>query len=395
MARKRAVKLIIAIGLLALPASIWANPTISYIAPVVIQGEASKIGQPLGVIVTFSESVHDFELNDIISNGQIIGLEGQNRQYRILVVPSQRILTMEILADSVKNIRGQGNEPLFGGPLIFDTQTNRILSNNHFASYAPIGTTQFSLPFFALPYNQVQVSAPQPAQPPPPPAPVVVQEKIEEPVPEPEPEEPRGTRIRFLFNAGFLAGGADFTNRDGQTNAKAQGAPELSLGVDTVTNIGGNSIVGLGFYTTIGYHTNSYTESGGSQAIGTYTAIPLELGGVFHIGNYMSIYAGILSHISPSYKHKGDFKFLGETSFNPREFEIKWKNPGIGGTLGLNFHYSKVGFTLKFSSINIGNDVTDSSRSLGLTELAQVNTLGGYQSLNFIQSVGFFVNFSS
>ncbi|MBE8182843.1 MAG: hypothetical protein HAW61_04905, partial [Candidatus Portiera sp.] len=123
-----------------------ANPQISNIFPLTPPGVKFPIGQPLGISVVFSRSVYGFNLADVVANGRVVSVEGYNRNYRIVVIPEQRLLTLEIFADSARDSNGKGNDPILNGPFIFDTENSRVLSggqyNPFFVAAAPVAVRQ-------------------------------------------------------------------------------------------------------------------------------------------------------------------------------------------------------------------------------------------------------------
>lgn len=398
MFRTLASKLTISIIILfSITGKVMANPTITYISPFIAGDGSYKIGQPLSISVVFSESVYGFNVNDIASNGQVLTVDGSNRNYRIVVVPRQRILTLEILADGAKGVSGEGNDPLIGGPFIFDTSKDKVLSYHHdrpsytsqnFIPPAAYGPLQYSQPSF-LPDFQYKKDI------------VAIQQQssVARTVEKNVAKKPRRTsfvlnsRTRFILNLGIPPDASDFINHDTQTPAKPGTSQELNLGFETISPFRNRPDLGLGFYLTSGYYKTPY--AGAITVAGTrrqtnaeYTAIPLEIGAGFHIQKFMTISAGLLTHINGKYSHSG--YFLPETggAREDTKFTANLENGSLGAVINLTFRYQHVGFSIKYTLIPLRN-FTQTTRNLGQPDSIE------YQTINFIRGVGFYLSFNS
>ncbi|MCH9665350.1 MAG: hypothetical protein K0U41_05825 [Gammaproteobacteria bacterium] len=361
-----------------------ANPQIVNVAPLTTPGKAFKIGEPLGLAVVFSKSVYGFNIEDIISNGRVLSVEGQNRNYRIVVVPQQRLLTLDILADSARGSNRKGNDPIVNGPFIFDTKTSRILSGGRYSAFGV--ATAAALPAYG--FAQQTTVAPALVQSA---APVAVAEVAGTEVAN-DPAAPKeiyqGTR--FIMNVGTYSGGPSFINIESQTAANPTSGQEVTLGFETVKLFPNRKQLSGGFYLLTGYHRTLY--AGGSGAVAStasYTAIPLEIGGGLHVRNYMSFSGGLITHIGGTYTHDGYIN-IGSIQ-ESREFTTNLGNR-VGFAMNVKFKYRKVGLNLRYVRFDLGNFNQD-TRDLGLggTSPSAIT----YSSSNFINSVGFFLSFNS
>ncbi len=374
--------------------NIAANPRITFLSPY-FAGQANKIGKPLGLAITFSESVYGFDANDIVSNGRVLAVDGSNRNYRIVVVPSNKILVVDVLADGAKNIRAKGNDPIDGGPFIYNIETNTVLSRNYGQiAYAPSGaylTNQFqpNQQYQQIPqYQQVQQyqQIPQ-AQ--------AVQQIPQAQTASQTPTEPKtykaGLAVKFMMNIGSYGGSAPFINRKSQSLATSQPTNEITTGVEIVKSFA-NSPIGVGFYSSIGYQITEYATGSnvaeGLTAKGRYTALPLELGASAYFGNYVNLGFGVITHFNGVYSHEGSFDPIVGVAQDNLKADAKIDDGAIGATFNLGFVFNKIGFSLRYMSLPLKNFNQD-SRSLGY------ETAVNYETLNSINSAGFFLNFRS
>lgn len=352
-----------------------ANPQISNIFPLTPPGVKFPIGQPLGISVVFSRSVYGFNLADVVANGRVVSVEGYNRNYRIVVIPEQRLLTLEIFADSARDSNGKGNDPILNGPFIFDTENSRVLSGGQ--------------------YNPFFVAA----------APVAVRQtrvvKKKEPVVEvKEKWNDAAQGNRFLLTLGLYSGGPKFINIEKQTPAAPSNSVELILGFETVKLFPKSTTTSGGFYLLTGYHRTlyaggrgSFAENGGdAQTTASYTAIPLELGIGIHYRNFMSFNAGVISHLNGVYTHDGYLTIPG--NIEPLKVDASANLvPQIGFAINWRFQSRKVGFNLRYVRMNLGR-FTPATSQLGLSSQVSGSSRN-YRTSNFFNSVGFFVNFNS
>lgn len=359
-----------------------ANPQIVNVAPLTTPGKVFKIGEPLGLAVIFSKSVYGFDIEDIISNGKILSVEGQNRNYRIVVVPQARLLTLDILADSIKGSDDKGNDPIVNGPFIFDTQTSQILAGGQYNAFGVV--TGAILPAYGFPQQIAPLD------------PVATEPATASPN-----EVYQG--VRFIMNAGIYSGGPSFINILDQTAAKPTSGEEVTLGFETVKLFPNRNQLSGGFYLLTGYHRTLY--AGGSNELAStasYTAIPLEMGMGLHLRNFMSVSGGIITHIDGTYKHDGCLTFptaaaqagsscISANDNQNHEFTAKF-GTGVGFAMNLKFKYRKVGFNLRYVRFDLGN-FNQNTRDLGLGGITISDTT--YSASNFINNIGFFISFNS
>lgn len=352
-----------------------ANPQISNIAPLTSPGVKFPVGQPLGLSVIFSRNVYGFDIADVVTNGKVVSVEGANRHYRIVVIPNQRLLTLEIFADSARDINSKGNDPILNGPFIFDTENSRVLSGGQ--------------------YNPFFIAAPIERQA----APVakrvaVVKEEV--PVataPAPKKQWNEAFQgYRFIMNLGVYSGGPKFINTRNQTPAKATSSQELTLGFETVHLFPKRKELSGGFYLLTGYHRTLYEGgSGTTETEASYTAIPLELGTGFHVRNYMTLGFGVVTHLSGSYAHEGPLTLAGATG-SPFDTDFTANlNSQLGFAFNLNFRVRKFAFNFRYLRLPLGN-FSDATNDLGLSGQGVSSE---YETSNFIDSAGFFIGFNS
>ena len=361
---------IISLGLIQ---SIAANPRITFISPYFDGQQGHKIGKPLGIAITFSESVYGFDANDIVSNGRILTVDGSNRNYRIVVIPTNKILVVDVLADGAKSIRAEGNDPIEGGPFIYNIETNTVLSRNYgYLAYIPIASGVYLA-------NQFQQDQPvEQAQP------------VQQAQPEPKIYE-AGLITQFTMNIGFYGGGAPFINYNDQSLAKSKPTTEITTGFEIVKSFADTPIK-MGFYGHLGYQTTEYATGSnvaeGLASKGRYTAIPLELGANLYFRDFVNIGVGAITHFNGNYNHKGSFTPIVGNPQDDLQVNAKLEDGATGVTINLGFVFKKVGFSLRYISLPLNNFSQD-TRDLGYG--AFVN----YETLNSINSAGFFFNFRS
>ena len=364
---------IISLGLIQ---SIAANPRITFISPYFEGQQGNKIGKPLGLAITFSESVYGFDANDIVSNGRILTVDGSNRNYRIVVIPTNKILVVEVLADGAKSIRAEGNDPIEGGPFIYNIETNTVLSRNYgYLAYAPIASRVYLA-------NQFQPV--QPAQP-------VQQVQPVQPVqPEPKTYE-AGLITKFIMNVGFYGEGAPFINYKDQSLATSKPTTEITTGFEIVKSFA-TTPISIGFYSYVGYQITEYATGSnvaeGLTSKGRYTAVPLEFGASLYLRDYVNLGVGAITHFNGNYNHQGSFTpIVGDPQDN-LQVDAKLEDGAIGVTFNLGFVFKKVGFSLRYVSLPLKN-FNQGARDLGYS------TFVNYETLNSINSAGLFINFRS
>lgn len=348
-----------------------ANPQIRSITPLTQPGVEFPLGQPLGLGVVFDRSIYGLNRADIITNGRVIRVEGSNSNYRIVVVPTQRLLSLDILADSARALNGKGNDLVPNGPFVFDTKTGQVLSGGGFGSA-----------FGYAGYQQPEQEKAAPVK--------VAKEKRAWTDPY--------QGYRFIMNLGGYASGPAFINIAGQTSANAGASQELNLGFETSHLFPGSNSISGGFYLLTGYHRTLF-EGTGTEA--SYTAIPLEMGGGFHVRNVFTLGIGAITHLNGAYRHNGPVNFIdqnGRPLLNPntdQQYTVDTTanfNSQIGVALNLKFRVNKFALNFKYLRLPLGN-FNDATNNLGL-ELDQ-SQQAAYQTSNFINSFGFFLGFNS
>lgn len=372
-----------------------ANPQIQSIVPLAQPGVKFAIGQPLGLRVSFDRSVYGFNQLDIITNGRVATVEGGDKEYRVVVVPTERLLTIEILADSARSIRGKGNDPLDNGPFILDTETGQVLAGGGYSQvfgFNPALSPE--LYFQTLPLYQrqpVQQSVQQP---------VATQQAATQEAAPPETEVKAGPKepwdnafqgYRFIMNLGAYVDGPDFINiQNGgadQTYATTGQSQEITLGFETVKLFPGQTSLSVGFFLLAGYHRTLYEGgTGEDETTASYTAVPVEMGMGFHVRNYMTMNFGLATHLSGAYTHEGPL-MLGEERYD-LDTTANF-NPRLGFAFSLRFNIRKFGLNLKYLRLPLGN-FNDATEDLGLEGVE-----AQYQTSNFINSLGLFLAFNS
>lgn len=363
-----------------------ANPRIVHIAPL-ITNAASKIGEPLGISVIFSENVYGFDKNDIIANGRILAVEGENKNYRVLIIPTQKILVVDILTDSVKNIRAQGNDPLAGGPFVYKLEGGRTLSTQNtnipFTPYVPLAQT----PAQTVPQAQVQTTSQVQSA-----AQVQAQSQTAT-IKEPKKRQTRDIKggSKFTFNTGVYSGGASFINYNQQSFANPGNVNEITLGFESIIKIK-NSPVFMSIYGNTGYQLSRYSSGSnvdaGETSQGSYTAIPLEFGGNLYFTKNVNMGVGAITHLNGNYNHQGYFRAAsGGSSNSLLDTNAKLENGALGIAINLGFVFNKVGFSFRYVSLPLKN-FDESSRNLGFDNII-------YQTSNTINHAGLFLNFRS
>ena len=363
---------------------LWARPEVVNLIPYIGPGQTVEIGRPLGIAVIFSEDIYGFDKNDVISNGKVLAVDGENRHYRIVVEPVDDILTLDILRDSAFSVNGEPNDPIRGGPFRFDLDTQTILSVHGFrrslygypTAYRFGGGDLQVFPRGRSPSRQdVRQQGAQ---------------GTSSDLPTPL-SEITGTQVDFLMHAGIYAGGALFLNRIGQTNALPGIGQEIWLGFETITPLRSNRNLGMGFYALTGYHRTPYDSisnaaAGTPPSEGLYTAIPLEMGMGLHVGQFMSMNLGILTHFSGEYEQN---RLINTRTSPPSaitlpngRFEAKVANGAIGLGVSVTFKRGKLGLTLRYQNIQL-EDFSSHS-------LQNQPSIPNLETVNYISNLGIF-----
>ena len=325
----RKLTISIAIILLMLGGKAFANPRI--IAMTLLDTrQQTAVGSPVGLSVIFSEPVYGFGPQDIITNGRVLAVEGDGASYRVVIVPNNSPLVVDVLADAARNIRGQGNDPS-PQPLVL-----------------PLGQNPAVVPVVAPLNIQQRPTRRERRQ--------ARQQAATQPVAAQPRQEAPPVRTHFVLDVGLNAQGPAFFNVEDQTEARPGNTPELTLGFE-IRHRPAAWRPGMGYRATLGYQQTLYNA--GNEVEGRYTAIPLMLGFNFYFSDYVGLGFGAIAHFNGMYIHNGPFAFPnspGSTGTLSKTLRItnggNSFDSGLPGLfIDLTFVYKKVGFLLRYINL--------------------------------------------
>jgi len=422
----------------------YANPRVVQITPLI--GEPIVINStPIRFSIVFSEPVFGFTKEDILTNGNLLALNGREAAYTALIVPTQNQLIIDILVDSVHNINHQGNE-ILTPPFVWNLDNSppppitafiprtaapsfgrAPASYPQFQSYyvqPPVQSVPLIQPFAQIqPFSvapiqpvpvqplslaPVQPLAPRPVQPAQPPV-VQAAPPPESPPPEPiaaaalpvsaspveleEPAKERNFQTKFIFNVGAYNDAPNFFNIEGQTGIDPGQTTEFTTGIELFhrPNIWRR---GLGYFAALGYQQSSYSSTQPDSSA-SYTAVPLEFGLNIYLNSYLSTSVGGIMHFNGKYKHKGN---IGEALMFGDEVTLEVANgadsfeAGIPGLiLSLNYNYKVFSAALRFISLPL-NDYENPNilKNPDFLRVTTNNNEVNIRTLNAIENIGLF-----